>query len=135
MDLGLQAARAIVTGGSSGLGLAIARGLLAEGARVALVARDEEKLHAAAVGLRGHLPDADVLVASADTTKDESVRAMVDRIVTAWGGVDVLVNAAAQPSLNSAPTALSDLTDAEVMTDFDTKVMGYLRCVRAVAPS
>jgi NAD(P)-dependent dehydrogenase (short-subunit alcohol dehydrogenase family) len=134
MDLGLQAARAIVTGGSSGLGLAVARGLLAEGARVALVARDEKKLHSAAAGLCGLFPGAEVLVTPADTTEDESVRAVVDRVVTAWGGVDVLVNAAAQPSFSSAPAALSDLTDAEVITDFDTKVMGYLRCARAVAP-
>ena len=43
MDLGLSGTRAIVTGGSSGIGLAVARGLVAEGARVALVARDEWK--------------------------------------------------------------------------------------------
>jgi NAD(P)-dependent dehydrogenase (short-subunit alcohol dehydrogenase family) len=134
MDLGLQAARAIVTGGSSGLGLAVARGLVAEGAKVALVARDEQKLKAAAGGLRTVVPGAEVLVVPADTTDDESIQAMVDHVVTSWGGVDVLVNAAAQPSFSSAPPALSDLTDAEVMTDFDTKVMGYLRCARAVAP-
>ncbi|TDD27911.1 SDR family oxidoreductase [Kribbella turkmenica] len=133
MDLGLHDARAIVTGGSSGLGLAIARGLVAEGARVALVARDQQKLNAAADGLRTAFPGSEVLVAAADTTDDASVRAMVDQVVAAWGGVDVLVNAAAQPSFRSAPRALGELTDAEVMADFDTKVMGYLRCARAVA--
>ena len=134
MDLGLRAARAIVTGGSSGLGLAIARGLVAEGARVALVARDEQKLKAAADGIRATLPDANVLVATADTTDDAAVRVMVEQVVGAWGGVDVLVNAAAQPSFTSTPPALEDLTDAEVAADFDSKVLGYLRCARAVAP-
>ena len=134
MDLGLQQARAIVTGGSSGLGLAIARGLLTEVARVALVARDETKLNAAADDLRSSLPGADVLVAAADTTKEQSVRAMVDRVVSVWGGVDVLVNAAAQPSITPHPPALADLTDSDVLTDFDTKVMGYLRTARAVGP-
>jgi NAD(P)-dependent dehydrogenase (short-subunit alcohol dehydrogenase family) len=134
MDLGLKGTRAIVTGGSSGLGLAVARGLAAEGARVALVARDEEKLVAAADGIRTAFPGAEVLVAPADTTDDTSVRAMVDRVVASWSGVDVLVNAAAQPSFSSAPPALTDITDAEVTTDFDIKVMGYLRCARAVAP-
>lgn len=133
MDLKLHGARAIVTGGSSGVGLAVARGLVAEGARVALVARDEHRLTAAADAVRVEFADADVLLAPADTTDDGSVRAMVDRVVAARGGVDVLVNAAAQPAIGPAP-ALDDLTDALVLADFDTKVLGYLRCARAVAP-
>ena len=134
MDLQLTGRRAVVTGGSRGIGLAVARGLLAEGARVALVARTEGPLREAAAGLRAARPNADVLVAPADTTDDAEVRAMVARVVDAWGGVDVLVNAAAQPAGGSAPPSLADLTDAEVEADFDTKVMGYLRCARAVAP-
>jgi NAD(P)-dependent dehydrogenase (short-subunit alcohol dehydrogenase family) len=129
MDLQLAGARAVVTGGSRGLGLAVARGLLAEGARVALAARTEDRLRAAAAGL-----DGEVLVVPADTTDDAAVRAMVAAVVDAWGGVDVLVNAAAQPSGGSAAPALADLTDAEVQADLDTKVLGYLRCARAVAP-
>jgi NAD(P)-dependent dehydrogenase (short-subunit alcohol dehydrogenase family) len=134
MDLQLTGSRAVVTGGSRGIGLAVARGLLAEGARVALVARTEGPLREATAGLRAARADTDVLVAPADTTDDAAVRAMVARVVDAWGGVDVLVNAAAQPSGGSAPPSLADLTDAEVEADFDTKVMGYLRCARAVAP-
>ena len=118
----------MVTGGSRGIGLAVARGLVMEGARVAVVARDEERLRAAAAGL-----GPEVLAVPADTTDDAAVRAMVEDVVGAWGGVDVLVNAAAQPAGGSVP-ALEDLTDAEVDADFDTKVLGYLRCARAVAP-
>ena len=128
MDLRLAGARAVVTGGSQGIGLAVARGLVMEGARVAVVARDEERLRAAAAGL-----GPEVLAVPADTTDDAAVRAMVEEVVDAWGGVDVLVNAAAQPAGGSVP-ALEDLTDAEVDADFDTKVLGYLRCARAVAP-
>ena len=128
MDLQLAGARAIVTGGSRGIGLAVARGLLAEGARVAIVARHEERLRAAAAEL-----GPEVLAVPADTTDDTAVRAMVEQVVGAWGGVDVLVNAAAQPAGGPVP-ALADLTDAEVQADFDTKVLGYLRCARAVAP-
>ena len=128
MDLRLAGARAVVTGGSQGIGLAVARGLVMEGARVAVVARDEERLRAAAAGL-----GPDVLAVPADTTDDAAVRAMVEEVVDAWGGVDVLVNAAAQPAGGSVP-ALEDITDAEVDADFDTKVLGYLRCARAVAP-
>ncbi|GAA0947497.1 SDR family NAD(P)-dependent oxidoreductase [Pseudonocardia zijingensis] len=133
MDLQLSGARAIVTGGSRGIGLAVARGLVAEGARVTLVARDEQRLDTAADALRLATPDADVRAVPADTTDDASVRAMVDGVAAAWGGVDVLVNAAAEPATGAAP-ALADLTDAEVAADFDTKVLGYLRCARAVAP-
>jgi NAD(P)-dependent dehydrogenase (short-subunit alcohol dehydrogenase family) len=106
----------------------VARGLVAEGARVAVVARHEERLRAAAAEL-----GPEVLAVPADTTDDAAVRAMVEDVVGAWGGVDVLVNAAAQPAGGSVP-ALEDLTDAEVDADFDTKVLGYLRCARAVAP-
>jgi len=128
VDLQLAGARAIVTGGSRGIGLAVARGLRAEGARVAIVARHEERLRAAAAEL-----GPEVLAVPADTTDDVAVRAMVEEVVGAWGGVDVLVNAAAQPAGGPVP-ALADLTDAEVQADFDTKVLGYLRCARAVAP-
>jgi NAD(P)-dependent dehydrogenase (short-subunit alcohol dehydrogenase family) len=128
MDLELSGARAIVTGGSRGIGLAVARGLLAEGARVALVARGRQRLNDAAAALGG-----EVLTIPTDTTDDTAVRAMVDRVVAAWGGVDVLVNAAAEPSAG-APPALAELTDGAVRADFDTKVLGYLRCARAVAP-
>jgi NAD(P)-dependent dehydrogenase (short-subunit alcohol dehydrogenase family) len=128
VDLQLAGARAVVTGGSRGIGLAVARGLVAEGARVAVVARHEERLRAAAAEL-----GPEVLAVPADTTDDAAVRTMVAEVVDAWGGVDVLVNAAAQPAGGSVP-ALEDLTDAEVDADFDTKVLGYLRCARAVAP-
>ena len=63
MDLQLAGARAIVTGGSRGIGLAVARGLRAEGARVAIVARHEERLRAAAAEL-----GPEVLAVPADTT-------------------------------------------------------------------
>jgi len=118
----------VVTGGSRGIGLAVARGLVAEGARVAVVARHEERLRAAAAEL-----GPEVLAVPADTTDDAAVRAMVEDVVGAWGGVDVLVNAAAQPAGGSVP-ALEDLTDAEVDAAFNTKALGYLRCARAVAP-
>lgn len=140
MDLRLQGARAIVTGGSSGIGYAIARGLLREGVRVALVARRRDALDAAAEELRREaarddcMAGGEVLVVPADTTDDGSVRTMVATVAAEWGGVDVLVNAAALPSFSSAPPPLAELTDAAVAADFDTKVLGYLRCARAVAP-
>ncbi|TYQ09734.1 UNVERIFIED_ORG: NADP-dependent 3-hydroxy acid dehydrogenase YdfG [Gordonia westfalica J30] len=116
------------------MGLAVARGLIAEGARVALLARDRNRLDSAAAVLRTSDTAADVITVVADTTDDASVRRAIDAVAHTWGGVDILVNCAAQPSFRSTPPALAELTDAEVADDFDTKVLGYLRCARAVAP-
>ena len=110
----------IVTGGSRGIGLATARVLAAEGARVALVARGIEALTAAADEVGG-------LAVPGDTGSDESVAAMLATVVEAFGGVDVLVNGAATPNQGGFP-------EAELVEHLNVKVAGYLRCARAVAP-
>jgi NAD(P)-dependent dehydrogenase (short-subunit alcohol dehydrogenase family) len=132
MDLQLRGRRAVVTGASRGIGLAVADALAAEGAHVALVARDATALEHAAGQVRRH--GTTVLPVPADTRDDGAVRAMVDRVVHTLGGVDVLVNAAARPA-SSAPTpALTELADDDLRVEIETKVLGYLRCARAVAP-
>jgi NAD(P)-dependent dehydrogenase (short-subunit alcohol dehydrogenase family) len=132
VDLQLTGRRAVVTGAGSGIGRAVALALAAEGARVALVARDAGRLEetAAAITARGGT----ALVRPADTRDDDSVRAMVADVVAAWGGVDVLVNAAARPASSGPVPALADLTDDALRDEVETKVLGYLRCARAVAP-
>jgi NAD(P)-dependent dehydrogenase (short-subunit alcohol dehydrogenase family) len=128
MDLQLSGKRAIVSGGSSGIGLAIATALVAEGATVALAARNPERLEAA------RSASGAAIAVPTDTTDDASVRGMVDRVVAELGGVDILVNTAAKPATGGAPTALAELDDDEIALDLDTKVLGYLRTARAVAP-
>jgi NAD(P)-dependent dehydrogenase (short-subunit alcohol dehydrogenase family) len=132
VDLQLSGKRAIVTGGSRGIGFAAADALAAEGADVALVARHQDALDAAAgrVGRHGGR----VLALVADTTDDAAVRAMVARVVAEWGGVDVLVNAAAEPASPNTARVVAGTTDDEVRFEVETKVLGYLRCARAVAP-
>ncbi|HEY0125967.1 MAG TPA: SDR family oxidoreductase [Blastococcus sp.] len=132
MDLDLSGRRAIVTGASRGIGRAVAMALAAEGARVALVARDEQRLAEAAAAVREH--GSPVLVRPADTRDDASVRAMVADVAEAWGGVDILVNAAARPASSAPAPALADLPDDALREEFETKVLGYLRCARASAP-
>jgi NAD(P)-dependent dehydrogenase (short-subunit alcohol dehydrogenase family) len=132
MDLQLAGKRAIVTGGSRGIGLAVARQLVAEGADVALVARDAGAL-ARAVDELGSAGPA-VIAAPADTTSDEQVRAMVAHVVDTFGGVDILVNGAAEPGSASPRRLLGDLLDDDLRVEMETKVLGYLRCARAVAP-
>lgn len=129
MDLQLAGKRAIVTGGSRGIGFAAAAALSAEGADVAVVARHQAPLDAAALRLPGRS-----LAVVADTSDDDSVRAMVARVVDEFGGVDILVNAAAQPASPNRTGGLADLADDDLRAEVETKVLGYLRCARAVAP-
>ncbi len=89
MDLGLHGSRALITGGSRGIGLAVAEALAAEGAAVGLVARDAAGLAAAAerLGPRG-VP---VATAVADVTDTPALKRAVDDIAAALGGLDHLV--------------------------------------------
>jgi NAD(P)-dependent dehydrogenase (short-subunit alcohol dehydrogenase family) len=127
VDLELTGRRALVTGGSSGIGLAAARALAAEGADVALVARGEEALRAAAQKVADE-SGRRVIWAAADTGDDAAVTAMASSVTAQLGGVDILVNAAATPA-TGAP-----FTDEDLEREINVKVRGYLRCARALAP-
>jgi NAD(P)-dependent dehydrogenase (short-subunit alcohol dehydrogenase family) len=132
VDLGLAGKRAVVTGGSRGIGLAVAGTLAAEGADIALLARDPARLDAARQRLAAS--GRRVLALSADTTDDAAVRAAIARAAAELGGVDILVNSAAEPPPPGTPRALADLVDADLLAAIDIKVLGYLRCARAAAP-
>jgi len=132
MDLQLAGKRAVVTGGSRGIGLAVAETLLDEGVDVALVSRGAAALEAAVEKLAGR-PGRAVAI-PADTTDDEAVRAMAARAGELLGGVDILVNAAAEPAKPGPPPPLAAITDEGVRAELETKVLGYLRCIRALAP-
>jgi 3-oxoacyl-[acyl-carrier protein] reductase len=89
MDLGLSGSRVLITGGSRGIGLAIAEALVAEGAAVGLVARDAAGLAAAAESLTGR--GASVATAAADVTDTPALHRAVDQLAVALGGLDHLV--------------------------------------------
>jgi len=154
LDLQLAGKRAVVTGASRGIGLAVARALAGEGVAVAMVARGAESLQAAATALSHELSDglsdglshelgdssaagtgrARVVAIPADTTDDASVRAMAARAVELLGGVDILVNSAARPASAGPAAGLADVTDDALRAELESKVLGYLRCARALAP-
>jgi NAD(P)-dependent dehydrogenase (short-subunit alcohol dehydrogenase family) len=133
MDLQLTGKRAIVTGGSKGIGKAVARTLSAEGCDVVIASRTRSALEetaeeiSAATGGR-------VVPITVDTGEDASVRALVAGAVEALGGVDILVNSAAKPLGQAAPPKLADVTGMLFWDDMNVKVLGYLRCAQAVAP-
>jgi NAD(P)-dependent dehydrogenase (short-subunit alcohol dehydrogenase family) len=133
MDLELGGKTAIVTGGSRGIGKAVARTLADEGMDVAVVARGQADLDAAAAELAAETGRR-VVAVPCDTGSDEEVREMMRRAVAELGGVDVLVNCAAQPGGQAPPPKLAEIDDEVFWPDVNVKVMGYLRCIREVVP-
>lgn len=133
MDLELAGKRAIVTGGSRGIGKVIARVLAAEGVDVAISARGEEQLRASAHELTG-LTGRRIVPIVANTRSEDDVKRLVDTAIRELGGVDILVNNAALPGGISTATKLQDVVDEQVLEDINIKVVGYLRTARALAP-
>jgi NAD(P)-dependent dehydrogenase (short-subunit alcohol dehydrogenase family) len=126
---------AIVTGGASGIGYAIAEALLKHGARVLVGSRTKDKVEAAAQSLARatQTDEADtaaprVDAVSLDVTDAASIDAAVDRAVKVFGSVDILVNSAGV--MCKKPTA--DLTPDEFNALYNTHVTGSLRCAQAV---
>jgi NAD(P)-dependent dehydrogenase (short-subunit alcohol dehydrogenase family) len=133
MDLELAGKTALVTGGSSGIGKAIARLLAQEGAEVAIAARTESRLRDAAQDLAA-ATGARIVSILADTGDTASVNAMVEQAVAQLGSVEILVNNAARPGGGGPPPSLEETLDEAFDDEMNTKVLGYLRCARAVAP-
>lgn len=134
MDLELRGKVAVVTGGSRGIGKAIARELALEGADIALVARNAEPLEETRKELADQTGRRFVGI-TADTSSDESIRAMGRQVLESFGRVDILVNAAAKPGGQQPPPKLHEIDTAAFDDELHTKVLGYLRCAREVVPS
>jgi NAD(P)-dependent dehydrogenase (short-subunit alcohol dehydrogenase family) len=124
VELGLQGRRALVTGGSKGLGFAIGQELVREGARVAICARAEDEVLAAARELGVEHAQA------ADVTDPEQVRDFVARSAEALGGIDALVNNAGR----AHPGNFEALSDEDWVADLDVKLFSLIRCSREVLP-
>src|SRR3954451_9827283 len=134
MDLGLKGKNAIVTGGSQGIGKAIARELAREGVSVAIVARKKEPLEAVARELSGETGGG-VIALAADVTSKEQVEAMVNQAAAQLGGLHILVNSGSSPGGSPKATGpIETVVDEDLLLDFNTKYVGALRCARAIIP-
>jgi len=133
MDLGLAGRRAVVTGGSKGIGKAIAAELMAEGVAVVICSRHQDELDAAAVELVKQLPDGSagqVRAMPCDVTEPQQVAEFVEAAAAVMGGLDILVNNAG----GARPGQFGTLTDDDWHTDIDTKLLSQIRCTRAALP-
>ncbi len=129
MDLGLKNKVAIVTGGSSGIGLAAAQSFLEEGAAVAICARGQERLQEAVAQLKA-LPEAQLFARSCDVLDGEQVKSFVEEVATIFGGIDILVNNAGR----SRMTTFFETSDQAWRDEFELKFFGVINPVRAVYP-
>lgn len=129
MELKLEGKTALVTGGSEGIGRAIAMGLASEGVDVAICARRLEPLEKAAKEI-SDATGRKVVSITADLTKDADAKAFVEKAAEALGRVDIMVNNA-----GSAPGGVIEtLTEADWELALQLKFMGYVRCLRHVLP-
>ncbi len=116
----------LVTGGSEGIGLAIAAGAMRLGARVSILARDPAKLAAA----RARLGD-DVVTQSADVTRRDALRAAVDAACTRYGDCDILVPAAG----GAEPGNFLEMDAETFRRQIDLNYLGVVDTIRSVVPS
>jgi 3-oxoacyl-[acyl-carrier protein] reductase len=128
MDLGLHGANAVVTGGSKGMGRAIALRLAAEGAQVAVIARGRQALDDTVAALHRE-GSTGSLGLSVDVTDRRQVDAAFAQLESQWGSLNVLVN-----TLGPGAGRFEQLDDDDWDASFDLGVMAAVRCVRAALP-
>jgi NAD(P)-dependent dehydrogenase (short-subunit alcohol dehydrogenase family) len=129
MDLGLNGKTALVSGGSKGIGRAIADGLAREGARVAITARTAKDLDAAAADIRAKT-GTDVVTIAGDLSRLDEVNRVVATARERLGRLDILVN-------NAGAIRGGDflkIPDEQWAGDWSLKILGYVRMARAVLP-
>lgn len=126
----LQNKVSIVTGGSRGIGYAVADAFLREGAKVVLCGSRSETAEQAADALRRTHPRAALLPLGVDVADEAAVAALVQAALAEWGRIDILVNNAGV----TAAGPLFDTTDEAFEAVLRVDLLGAFHCIRAVAP-
>jgi NAD(P)-dependent dehydrogenase (short-subunit alcohol dehydrogenase family) len=132
MDLELTGRPALVTGGSRGIGRAIARALLREGALVAVASRDPRQNEAAVAALAAETGGT-VMGLIGDIARPDDGERLVAEAARAFGGLQILVNAAGRVS-GDAREDVEAVEESLIRQDFEEKVLGYFRMSRAAIP-
>jgi NAD(P)-dependent dehydrogenase (short-subunit alcohol dehydrogenase family) len=130
MDVRLDGRSAIITGGSKGLGLAIAQEYAASGADVAILARDPGALAEAKQQIAAGAAGRKVAAISCDVSKDADIRKAYDQVMSEFGKVDIFVNNAGQSTRGPSGT----ITDEMWQADLDLKLFAQIRFSRLVFP-
>jgi NAD(P)-dependent dehydrogenase (short-subunit alcohol dehydrogenase family) len=128
MDLELSGKAVLVTGGTDGLGLALAKRLAAEGASVAVCGRDPERVRAAGTSLSGI--SGEVLAQRADVTRPSDLAVFVEAAIERWGRIDGIVHNAGR----AAGGPIQSIDDAAWESDFQLKLMAAVRLTRLALP-
>ena len=131
MELGLKGRTAAITGGSKGIGRAIAKGLAAQGVNLVLIARGKEQLEQTAAQIRQDT-GVTVIAAPADITRADQVDASAAAAKDAFGSVHIVVNNAGGPMRRMDRQIL--WPDSDWVSDLDNKLLGMLRVTRAFLP-
>ena len=126
MNLGLTGKIALITGGSSGIGLSVAQKLAAEGCAVAICGRDKDKLAGALAALDS--PPAQGF--AADLREPKDVAALVDGVAERFGGIDIVVSNAG----THLAGRLAEIDSDKLLSHFKTKVLGAWELARRVTP-
>jgi NAD(P)-dependent dehydrogenase (short-subunit alcohol dehydrogenase family) len=129
MDMGLRDKAAVITGGSIGIGLAVAKGLAAEGAHIIIVARNSERLEAARAEFK--TGKVQVIPVVADVATLSGVAAVVAAAEKAFGGADILINNAGTGSNET----IMEAPDDKWQRYWDLHVMAAVRLARGLVPS
>jgi NAD(P)-dependent dehydrogenase (short-subunit alcohol dehydrogenase family) len=125
----MSAARSVIAGGTSGIGLATAERLAADGGYVALIGRRDSALTAAEKLVRDK-GAADVLTVKADATDESQIQAAFETVTSRWGQINVLVNTIGPAAVGG----FADLDDAAWMKAFDEGVLTAVRLARHALP-
>lgn len=126
MDLGLEKKVVLVTGSTSGIGLATAEAFISEGALVAVTGREADKANETAKRLGSR-----AAAFAADLTSGGSIQTLANDVVAKFGTIHVLVNVAGGVTKFGS---FDDTTDDDWASDFDLNVMSAVRMIRAVLP-
>ena len=129
MNLALDDQVAVITGGSAGIGQAIAKGLAAEGVHVVLCARDADRVGAAARQIR-ESHDVDARSVSADVTQPDELTRLVETVEQTFGGADILINNAG----TGTNETIMDAPDDKWQYYWNLHVMAAVRLARGLVP-